>query len=401
MTLRPLHVIDGLHPRYGGPPRVAVGLACQLAAQGLAPEVLSLCAHRDEAETLAAWPELAKARVPVHLLCRAPPSQLGWAPTLGRFYRRRLKDFDVVHIHGIWSHALAYSAKLARIAGIPYVVASHGMLDRWSMARSRAKKILAMTFFGVGDMLRRTDGIQFGTIDEAEEARHLALGTPEFAIPNGIDPALFERVAEEGTAKLLGVVPGLAGRFPVVLFLGRFHPKKGIDLLCEAFARVGSEYPDAALLVLGIPQDKDYESRLLRRAQERDLVGRVFMTSKLLGREALQAVKLAHLFVMPSYQEGFSIAILEALAYGLPVLATTPCHMSALDSVGAGRVVDATVDGVAEGLRWFLARDASELAEMAKRGKSWVETDFSWHAVGAKVEAMYRTVRERRNGHVR
>lgn len=395
MTLRPLHVIDGLHPRYGGPPRVAVGLACQQVAQGMAPEILSLCAHRDRAETLAAWPELTRAHVPVHLVWRAPPAQLGWSPGLSRFYARRMRDFDVVHIHGIWSLALASAAKAARTAGVPYVVAAHGMLDRWSMARSRTKKRVAMTLFGFADMLRQADGIQFGTTDEAEEARPLGLAAREFAVPNGIDASVLDRTLSDGGGTLLETFPGLAGRYPVALFLGRLHPKKGIHLLYDAFARVAADHPNAALLIVGISQDQQYEAELTRRASERDLAGRVFFTSKLVGREALLATRSAHLLVMPSFQEGFSVAVLEALAAGLPVLATVPCHLSELQAAGAGRVVEATVDGLAEGLRWFFARDAAQLAQLGSHGRRWVETEFTWPAVGAKVEAMYRAIARR------
>jgi glycosyltransferase involved in cell wall biosynthesis len=284
------------------------------------------------------------------------------------------------------------------MAGIPYLVAPHGTLDRWSMARSRTKKRLAMKLLGVGDMLHRADGIQFGSVDEAAEARQLMLRAPEFAVPNGIDLSQLERLKATRLGSLLKIFPALIDRYPIALFLGRFHPKKGIHLLCDAFARARKRYPRAALLVVGLPEHGDYELQIVRRTKEPDLDGHVFMTSKLLGKEALLAFNIAHFLVMPSYQEGFSMALLEGLASGLPVLATVPCHMSALESMRAGRTVEASVEGLTEGLSWFFAKDASCLAKMGNSARRWVERDFTWSVVGRKVEDMYRTVRDRRKG---
>lgn len=397
MPIRPLLISNGLHPRYGGPPHVVVETACQLKRQGLQPEIASLCMDGEQTATMAAWPELKTTGVPVHLFKQQVPSMIGWSPEFNAFCKTTMRRFDVVHIHCLWTHCGSYAAKLARNAKVPYIVASHGMLDRWSMARSSWKKWLAMKFMGMEDMLRKADGIQFGTDDEALEARTLHLGAPEFIVPNGFNPSEFSDVRERDSAELAARASSLSGCFPVLLYLGRVHRKKGLHLLVEAFSRVVPENPKAGLLILGIPQDGEYEAELRERCQRPDLNGRVVMITDVIGRQALLAANLAHVFVLPSFQEGFSIAITEALALGLPVLATTPCHMSAVESAGAGKIVPPTVEDIASGLRWICSKSHSELSEMGTRGQHLAETNFTWSAVGLRVEAMYRKLCEGRS----
>jgi glycosyltransferase involved in cell wall biosynthesis len=314
---------------------------------------------------------------------------MAYSPGLVSFVRAHIAEVDIVHLHGTWAHCLAATARIARRAGVPYVVAPHGMLDRWSRRRSQLKKAIWSWLVGTRRMLRHAAGLQFGTREEADEAADLRLRCPVFLIPNGIDPGRFLRNPGEGVEQLHEEFPGLRGRSPVVLFFSRLHPKKGVDLLMEAFARVATEFPNAGLLVAAIPEDPECKRRAIQRSQQSDLAGRAFVTTEYVGERGRIAINAADVFALPSHQEGFSVALLEALAYGLPALITDRCHMPEVGRVGAGLVVPATVDGLTEGLRDLLSRGPGELARMGQQGRRWVRTDYSWPGLVERLVDVY------------
>jgi glycosyltransferase involved in cell wall biosynthesis len=188
-------------------------------------------------------------------------------------------------------------------------------------------------------------------------------------------------------------LPGLRGRAPIFLFFSRFHPKKGLDIFLDAFARVAVDFPGAALLAAGIPEDHDYLARLQRRAAAPDLCGRAFFTTALTGNVGRIVFDAANVFILPSHEEGFSMALLEAMAFALPVLISDRCHMDGVATRGAGVVVPPTIDGIERGLRDLLGRDDATLSAMGKAGRAWVEAELSWHSVSRQLEQLYDEIR--------
>jgi len=238
-------------------------------------------------------------------------------------------------------------------------------------------------------MMRCADGAQFGTPGERDEAADIGMPWRPFIVPNGIVAGRFERAPGEGVEPLYEEFPQLRGRSPLMLFYSRMHPKKGIDLLLEAMARLAGDHPDAGLLVQVIEQDKAYESRMRARAARTDLCDRVAISTLFTGERGLIPFNASDLFVLPSHQEGFSMAIIEAMAYGLPVMITDKCHMGVVSEIDAGEVVPATVDGVTGGLDRMIRAGSDRRAEMGAHGRDWVLANCTWERVAEQLEAMY------------
>jgi glycosyltransferase involved in cell wall biosynthesis len=387
-----------MHPRQGGPPRVAVGHALQLKHRGHEPEVLSIVLPGDEPEVRRAWRELEEARVPLHLSPGVAPLAIGRSPKFNAFIDRHLRAFDAMHIHGTWEHCLAYAGKAAHRAGVPYVLTPHGMLDRWSRARSALKKAVASRVLGTRTMMRWADGAQFGTPEERDEAADLGMAWRPFILPHGIVAQRFVRSPGEGIAPLYDEFPRLRGRSPLLLFYSRMHPKKGVDLLLDAMGRLAGEHPDVGLLVAAIAQDGSYEARMRERADREDLRERVAITTSYTGKRGIIPINASEVFVLPSHQEGFSMAIVEAMAYGLAMVITDRCHMGLVSEVGAGEVVPATVDGIAQGLDRVIRAGPRGRAEMGAQGREWVLAHCAWERIGEKLESMYEELIRAKQG---
>lgn len=295
---------------------------------------------------------------------------------------------SVIHIHGIWEPLLPVVARIARKLGRPYVVTPHGMLDPWSLSQKKWKKKLALAL-GYRKMLNRASGIHVLNADEQKLLAPLDLHAPCEVIPNGIflrelepppDPNLFRSQQ-----------PGLGCR-PYILFLSRLHFKKGLDLLAEAFASIAKLFPDVDLVVAG--PDGGEEQPFRQRIVSLGLTSRTWLTGPLYGPEKWSAFAGAIAFCLPSRQEGFSIAILEALACRVPVVISENCHFPEVQEVGAGRVVPLDATAVADALAAILV-DPTGAKSMGEAGRLLVEQRFTWPKVAAQTLNLYERLLKR------
>ena len=187
--------------------------------------------------------------------------------------------------------------------------------------------------------------------------------------------------------------PELKGKF-VLLFFGRVHVKKGLDLLAEALGRIAPDHPDLHLLVAG--NDDGAWAPFRDRMAELGLTGRMTYLGHVAGERARQVWAAADAFVLPSYSEGFSMAVLEALACRLPCLITTACHFPELAAAGGGIVVTPDADAVTQGLRDLLERTPAERAALGQNGRRLVEEHYTWDRQAERLASRLRMAQRRR-----
>jgi glycosyltransferase involved in cell wall biosynthesis len=291
---------------------------------------------------------------------------------------------EVVHTHGLWQAHTRRGAPAARAAGVPYVMTAHGHAEPWSLRHKRWKKRLYLALVE-GKNLRRAACLHALSRPEVGHLRALAPRTPVCFVPNGVDLAPFDDLPARSSLEL--DYPELAGKF-VVLFYGRLHRKKGLDLLADALAAVGRDRPDLHVVLAG---NDDGELGPFRdRCAALGVLGSVTWLGHVSGERSRRVWAAADAFVLPSYSEGFSMAVLEALACRLPVLITTACHFPELASAGAGVVVEPSAPAVTAGLRGLLERSAPEREELGRRGRGLVERDYTWDRQGERLASVYR-----------
>lgn len=386
--MRVLLLCPSMHAREGGPPRVVYGSAIALARAGVAVEIATVGLPEEDAETRAHWSGLAEAGIPLHIFPRDFPRVIGRSAALRRFLWSEGTRFDVLHIHCVWETSLADAAAIFRRMGKPTFVSSHGMLDRWQMQRSKLKKSLAQRFLGTGAMLRQASAMLYGTQEEADEAKPLGLPPRVVLMPNGVDPVATDN-SEQQRERFLERVPQIREWQRTVLFFSRLHPKKGLDLLVEAFGRVHREFPDAGLLAAVIAQDEVYGTAIRKRIAELQ-PARIVLVSEPGGFDPAEVFAATDIFCLPSHQEGFSMAIIQAASAGLPELITDKCHLPEIERAGAGVVVPDTVDGIERGLRTLLSLEPDALTEMGACGRRFVSENYTWDRIVVRLIDMYR-----------
>ena len=297
-----------------------------------------------------------------------------------------IRSAEVVHFHGLWQGHTRRGAPAARLANVPYLVAAHGMAEPWAL-RHKALKKKVYTALVEGKNLRRASCLHALARPEIGHLRAIAPRTPVALVPNGVDLRPFDNLPPRSA--LEGEFPELAGKF-VVLFFGRLHAKKGLDLLARALGTLKRDHPDLHVLLAG--NDDGALAPFLAEAEAEGVSGRITVVGHVSGERARQVWAAADAFILPSYSEGFSMAILEALACRLPVLITTACHFPELGRAEGGIVVEPTADGVTTGLRDLLERSPAERRELARKGRALVEAGYTWDRQAARLAAVYEWV---------
>ncbi|MBN9046606.1 MAG: glycosyltransferase [Rhizobiales bacterium] len=380
-----VHVIGSYDPAKGGPQAVVVRLAAAQAALGHAVTIVSYSdaeIGRRAAQAVAAIPGFD--RVETLLLPTPDLREAVLGGSAARAMAPLIRTADFVHIHGVWEVNLLRAAMLCRRFSVPYCVCCCGMLDVWSMQQKSWKKKLALKL-GFRRMLDGAAFIHALNSEEIELMRPLGLKAPPLIIPNGV----FLSEVEGGG----DVAVALPQRF--VLFLSRLHYKKGLDILADAYRHIADVFPDTDLVVAG--PDGGAEDEFRRRIADYGLQKRVHMVGGLYGADKIAALKRAACFCLPSRQEGFSVAITEALACGVPVAITDACHFPEVAEAAAGVVTPLDAEAVAAGLRRIL-EDPAAAARMGEAGTKLVRDNYTWPRIAERTIVAYRMTERKKAG---
>jgi glycosyltransferase involved in cell wall biosynthesis len=382
--MRLLHVIPTLHPAAGGPPVVATRLASAQAALGHEVSIVSYAPPADRTtieHALQTVPHIGKVRR-VELPGRGLLERLT-ARAARALLARLTGDVDFVHLHTVWEPIVRAGALAARAAGVPYCLAPHGMLDPWSMRQKRLKKALALAL-GYRAILDRAAFLHLLNFDEAQLLRPLGLRAPPQVIPNGV---FLEEIEPLPPPELfLSQHPRLCG-VPYILFLSRLHYKKGLDFLADAFAAVARQQPDTHLVVAG--PDEGARQDFAGRIAQAGLTEFTHLVGPLYGPAKYAALVGAACFCLPSRQEGFSMAITEALACGIPAVISDACHFPEVAEAGAGHVVPLEPARIADALLSIL-RDPAARQRMGAAGRALVISRFTWPAIAQRTIDAYQ-----------
>ena len=380
--MRVLYVMAGLAIESGGPPRVVASLTKPLGRLGVECTVYAP-APRSDTDNLV-WPEAADVRLfPRGRLARLWP---GHSPQMARELRASVGRFDIVHIHELWHYPHYAAARASQRAGRPYVVSPLGTVGPRAL-RQKAWKKRPYSALVQRRLLRASAAVHAMTPVEAADARCFQPPSSRVAvIPLGVDPGAFSALPPREVFERAH--PETAGK-QVVLFMGRLNAVKGLDILVPAFARAARGRDDLLLVIAG--PDDGYQAQTARLIRDAGLSGKAALVGALHGDDRLAALARADVFVLPSYSEGFSVAVLEALAAGCPVVITHNCNFPEVAAAGAGLVVEPDAGQVADALSRIL--DHPELArEMSLRARALIEEHYTWDRIAALFVDLYESV---------
>ncbi len=383
--------------RIGGPIESVSALANGLAARGHEVLVCTTNSNLDEDLDIATDVRHEVGRVGVWYFRRGvgseamrrrfPALRTGtflFCPRMRRFLADAIPTVDIVHTHMPFIYPTAVAARIAIQHRRPLFYHQRGVFDPARLSYRPLKKHLYVRFVEQPVLRRATCLV---ALNEAERAsfHQLAPGVWCEVIPNGIDLAQFE----SGVTAKSPWESRIASDAEVMLFMGRLHATKGVHRLLDAFGRVHARHPKA-LLVLAGPDEQGMRARLEDAARGLGISNRVLFPGMVTGAEKMALLRRANLFALLSDAEGMSMAVLEALGSGCPVLLSTGCHMPEVEQAGAGRVVSGDPDIVANALDKLL-EDPARLKEMGARAKDLVRQRYAWPQVVERIEDAYYT----------
>lgn len=368
-------VLSYLADRFGGPVAVAKGLGRALGDAGHDVSYWATAMKRDRQDLMSvADAHLFETDWP-HSWCRSRRLVEGLSAGIG--------SVDVMELSEFWLYPIYAGSRIAKKAGVPYILRPAGSLQSWALRRSCIKQIKKSLYRAlVGDtIIRDAACVRAASLSEVQAIRRLGYRGPITVIPNGLDSAQFDGV-DGGEAEVYW--PGLKDR-PIVLFMSRLSAEKGLDLLIPVWSEVvsASLYRDAMLVLAG-PDYRGYQKAVQALIEGHGIQRSVMMPGMVQGRRKAALLRRADLFVLPSYSENFGIVVAEALACGTPVITTTGTPWDQLRQIDAGRWIPPEKAQLLDALREMLGMSASRRREMGRRGMQFVRDEYTWKKAASK-----------------
>ncbi|RUQ32377.1 MAG: glycosyltransferase [Candidatus Competibacteraceae bacterium] len=305
------------------------------------------------------------------------PRRLGCSPAMKGWLSKTAQAgaVDLLHNHSSWMMPNVYPGWVAKRHGVPLIVSPHGTLSEWAMQSGSTIKSVFWPWVQK-PALTATTCFHATAESEYEDIRRMGFHQPVAVIPNGID--------------IPDLAPKTLGESRTLLFLGRIHPIKGIDVLLHAWQAVMTRFPDWDLQIIG-PDNGGYLAEMQALTAQLRLQ-RVAFPGVLYGEEKQLAYREASLFILPTHSENFGMTVAEALAAGTPAIVSKGAPWAGLEQQGAGWWIDIGVDPLVACLEDALSRSPEDLAEMGQNGRSWMEAEFSWAQVGQRMAETYRWI---------
>lgn len=356
--MRVLHIVSSLSRNAGGPARSVQGLVAGLNAAGVDAWLMAMKPLGDP------WVDGVKDK----FRCA---NKMNWFG-MQREVENVIDELhpDLVHIHSIWQWTLHLAVRAVRKKRVPYILAPRGTIEKWSLKQKWLKKKIALLTYQGADF-RHAAAIHCTAESEATQARKLWPGKPIIMSPNAVNvPQTLptQRLHEDG--------------FRRVLFMSRFHYKKGLLNLVDAWAMLR---PKGWKVELVGTDSAGYLEVVKKRIYELGLQSDFIITGALMDEEKWAAYRRADLFVLPSHSENFGIVVAEALYAGVPVITTKGTPWEELTAHGCGWWIDIGVKPLFAALKDAMSLDDAHRHEMGVRGCALVEEKYTWNAV---VKAM-------------
>jgi len=385
--MKVLHVIPALSQYYGGPVKAVLGMCRALNQAGVQADIASTDADVQGNLDIPLGIPFQMEGTTVYCFRCSLLRKYGFSLGLSGWIRRNLGNYDLVHLHAFFSYVpvpLVYYAKKYKV---PYIIRPSGELSSWSLKKGRIKKELYFSLFG-GHCLNTASALHLTSEDERVAARRLAPGTPCVVIPLGTDTFTEEEFPRRG---------GFRKKYPMldhkllIVFLSRLDHKKGLDRLLSAISALAMRRHNFAVVVAG-SGEREYEDQVHDLVLAHGLKEKVIFTGFVQGQDKIDLLRDADVFVLPSYDENFGIAVIEAMAVGVPVVISNNVGIHhAVTEYGAGLVTSCESGEIAHALCTLL-EDEPLRRMMGQNAKTLVQKQFAWGRVASELVELYQSV---------
>ncbi len=391
--MRVLHVVPSIALIYGGPSQMVMGLSSALSMAGIEVTVLTTDSNGDTGQAPLDVPlevPVQQDGYEVYYFRCSPFRRYKFSLKLLRWLAHHSHRYDLVHIHALFSPVSTAAAIVARHQKLPYILRPLGTLDPADLQKKRHLKKLYAALLERPN-LAGAAALHFTSDQEAKISDRFGTSPPDLVIPLGVT---LPRPSDAAFRDLYN----LPKARPLLLFLSRIEPKKGLDLLIPALERLADEGQDFHFVLAGAnPQDPAYEAKIRGQIHGSALRDRSTLTGFISGGDKAALLQQADLFVLPSYYENFGIAVAEAMAARTPVVISDQVHIwQDIQQSEAGWVSACTVESLTATLRIAL----SDRLEQQRRGHNaqiHAQKFYSWDTIAQQMIEAYSQILEREN----
>ncbi|MBZ8178505.1 hormogonium polysaccharide biosynthesis glycosyltransferase HpsP [Oscillatoria salina] len=388
--MRVLQIVPSVSLVYGGPSQMVLGLSKALAAEGVEVTLLTTNSNGDAGQPPLDVPlqqPLSQDGYKIIYFRCSPFRRYKFSLDLLGWLANNAKAYNLAHIHALFSPISTAAATVARIKKLPYIMRPLGTLDPADLQKKRQLKQI------YGQLLEKPNlanaaAVHFTSEQERQISERFGAQTRDLVIPLGVE--LPPNLPELGTTrKQLGI----AAEKPLILYMSRLDPKKGLDLLIPALERLLREGVDFHFVLAGgNPQNPDYERKIREQIKASQLANWTTITGFVTGEKKLGLLQDADLFVLPSYYENFGIAVAEAMAAATPVVISDQVHIwQEVQEAEAGWVTKCNIDSLTKTIKSAI-EEVDSRQERGMKAKKLVIEKYSWDAIARQTIVAYKQI---------
>ncbi len=391
--MKVLHIIPSVASVRGGPSQAVIEIVSALRSQGIDAEIATT---NDNGKNLLDVPlykltdQLAEyGNIPIRFFPRFSPNlnavrEFAFSRSLTTWLWQHIADYDLVHVHAIFSYASTIAMAIAWIRKVPYINMPHGLLGEWPLQQSKLRKQIYLNVIERSNLLH-CQSLHFTALQEQEEFNQLGLNIPSFILPHGVQvPILIPDAQSQLRASLQ-----ITDCCPLILFMSRIHPKKGLEYLISALGKL-KEY-NFALVIAG-SGESDYIQQLQDLLVTQGISDRTHLVGFVKGETKNLYLQGADLFTLTSYSENFGIAAIESLAAGTPVLITDGVAIAPMvQAQNIGYVTKLEINAIVTTLENFFQNfDKNPISR--QRSQQIIAETYSWQSISAQLATIYQTI---------
>lgn len=385
--MRVLQIVPSISLVYGGPSQMVKGLSAALSHAGVEVTILTTDSNGDTGEAPLDVPldrPVEENGYSIRYFRCSPFRRYKFSLDLLKWLSEHASEYDIAHIHALFSPVSSAAATIARQKKLPYIMRPLGTLDPADLRKKRQLKRLYTALWERRN-IKGAAAIHFTSSIEAKISDRFGTQTPSVIVPLGVQ---LPQLPEPGKARATFNIPPDK---PLILYMSRIDPKKGLDLLIPALeALVNENFDFEFVLAGGNPQNTAYVEQIKQQIQSSPLASCTQFPGFVRGEEKGALLRDADLFVLPSYYENFGIAVAEAIASGTPVVISTGVYIwEDIQKSAAGWVCGCDVDSLTGSLRLALS-DRQERLKRGAAGANYAHTHYSWPAIAQQMIGVYQ-----------